>query len=707
MYPWQPPASFFPYLDTLKNDASNPSTPVASTSTAAESASGRVVREKKEARRKLPEQASNVLKDYLNNITSEPTPAQRRELLALINTIPGAEWYTLANMSGWFLSRRQAAKKRDENPMCDEQRADKKRRYTSKKHDSENKTMTSANILWPTLDTARITKLMVLYRENPNPNEAALEVWSRALKAEKDDVHNWVQMNSLGGSSNVALKSLPTPDSTGSPEPVKQEPRSKTSLYSPTETFAMLPSSPIERKPTLPIANPTPIPSYVVPPRISDRAASTDSPNDARRPQTLPPLSIPQTARNTMPPPLSITSSGSSAQTGTDSHSALLSPLCSLQSSRHHLPITQLPTPVEPPSRPAVVLPPMTPESAVHPPPNNSPRFIHYQPPVQVLEDLAPLPRPEPTPPPEEKSQMLKASIADHDADLGSECPMGISASSTAEDVGSHPPTARESPFPEPLVSTVSTQESPSSPISLVGHLVVPCAPNANETLVDDDVDTDRRTTLLSSPEMVVQHSPILPKSTEIHANSVPSVECLPSNERPSVPPAQPLDVAPSLPPAANSTLHEHSNSSAVSMELDSSSPVMSSSSPHPHPTQTVITESQHTPTPPLIHSASSESEYPNDVPMDLESSPSTPEVELRHELVSTAEIKPPHNLLADLAAFVYERVSQTGSGSDTVLSRPSMQDFNEALRASEDFFERIKSGAYSSQGLVLPDAES
>ena len=43
---------------------------------------------------------------------------------------------------------------------------------------------------------------------------------------------------------------------------------------------------------------------------------------------------------------------------------------------------------------------------------------------------------------------------------------------------------------------------------------------------------------------------------------------------------------------------------------------------------------------------------------------------------------------------------------ADSAVMKPSMQDFNEALRASEAFFERIKSGVYSSQGLVFRDID-
>ena len=106
MYPWHPPASFFPHVDALEKDkeagpSSTPtantsttaahtsasvtsasttvaststigpsistavastSTPVTSASQPAQSASGRVVKEKKDPRRRLPEEANNVLK---------------------------------------------------------------------------------------------------------------------------------------------------------------------------------------------------------------------------------------------------------------------------------------------------------------------------------------------------------------------------------------------------------------------------------------------------------------------------------------------------------------------------------------------------------------------------------------------------------------------------------------------------------------------
>ena len=57
--------------------------------------------------------------------------------------------------------------------------------------------------VWPSLDILKAAKLAVLHREDPNPNDAVLEIWSRALKADKDDVHNWVQMNSLKAPTNV------------------------------------------------------------------------------------------------------------------------------------------------------------------------------------------------------------------------------------------------------------------------------------------------------------------------------------------------------------------------------------------------------------------------------------------------------------------------------------------------------------------------
>ena len=161
--------------------------------------------------------------EYYSTIGSEPTPAQRRELLALIVTVPGADWYSMNHISRWFAARRMTAKKQEGGETNADQPSSKgniqKRR--SKKHQPE--TMTSANIrecclrneylcvfinlvlyvVWPSLDILKAAKLAVLHRENPNPNDAVLEIWSRALKADKDDVHNWVQMNSLKAPTNV------------------------------------------------------------------------------------------------------------------------------------------------------------------------------------------------------------------------------------------------------------------------------------------------------------------------------------------------------------------------------------------------------------------------------------------------------------------------------------------------------------------------
>ena len=88
---------------------------------------------------------------------------------------------------------------------------------------------------------------------------------------------------------------------------------------------------------------------------------------------------------------------------------------------------------------------------------------------------------------------------------------------------------------------------------------------------------------------------------------------------------------------------------------------------------------------------------------MDLESTPSTP-VEPQEELSYPVQVEPRRNLIAELATFVDDKLSH--DVSDSAVMKPSMQDFNEALRASEAFFERIKSGVYSSQGLVFRDID-
>lgn len=52
------------------------------------------------------------------------------------------------------------------------------------------------NTVWPSLlEGDKLSKLVILQAESPNPEETALQVWSRALKAEKTDIENWLRVH--------------------------------------------------------------------------------------------------------------------------------------------------------------------------------------------------------------------------------------------------------------------------------------------------------------------------------------------------------------------------------------------------------------------------------------------------------------------------------------------------------------------------------
>ncbi|KAI0688294.1 hypothetical protein BC835DRAFT_315993 [Cytidiella melzeri] len=240
-------SEFFPILDVNSAHNNTPSTsplshPISegtvSKPTKQENVGG-IMEIKVRPRRRLPQEASMVLQHYYENISAEPALLERKDLLAVIRSIPGAEWYTTANLHRWFKGRGRLSVR---GGSASKQPKKENRGASRDMPACEDKPVTTANILWPTLDALRISKLAVLTRENPQPDAAVLQVWSRALKAEVEDVYNWVQLNGL---TPASVKPPSTPEPT-SPYP-------KVEMYSPTECVAMLPpESPVERKPFLP-----------------------------------------------------------------------------------------------------------------------------------------------------------------------------------------------------------------------------------------------------------------------------------------------------------------------------------------------------------------------------------------------------------------------------------------------------------------------
>lgn len=56
---------------------------------------------------------SHCFVDYWDDVSKDPTLEERQELLRKVHIVPGADWYTMANVRTWFKSRRDAEAKRN------------------------------------------------------------------------------------------------------------------------------------------------------------------------------------------------------------------------------------------------------------------------------------------------------------------------------------------------------------------------------------------------------------------------------------------------------------------------------------------------------------------------------------------------------------------------------------------------------------------
>ncbi|KAI0688296.1 hypothetical protein BC835DRAFT_316073 [Cytidiella melzeri] len=191
-------------------------------------------------RRTLPEAAKAILSNYYASVSENPNLDERKELLPQIISIPGAEWYTLVHIKKWFASRK-----------CNRFGA---KRHESRHRDEEEQSRVSISetdkILWPSLTASKIDKLAILLRETPKPSVTHLQVWGRSLDAQLSHLQNWVELNQAQSKhistkhvlhprhpeSEHALKphTIPTPESTASPEPPNSKPYSTSPSIGPT-----------------------------------------------------------------------------------------------------------------------------------------------------------------------------------------------------------------------------------------------------------------------------------------------------------------------------------------------------------------------------------------------------------------------------------------------------------------------------------------
>ena len=58
-----------------------------------------------------------TLAEFFENESRSPNITQRKELLVQVNKVPGAEWYTLANVHNWFIARSKKKKRSDDDAL--------------------------------------------------------------------------------------------------------------------------------------------------------------------------------------------------------------------------------------------------------------------------------------------------------------------------------------------------------------------------------------------------------------------------------------------------------------------------------------------------------------------------------------------------------------------------------------------------------------
>jgi hypothetical protein len=127
-----------------------------------------------------------------------PSLKERKELLAQIVEIPGAEWYTPTHVSSWFHQRNNyvPARRYDaEEDMSSETSSDTDKicMYRARQVSFFLSSHCFCSV-WPSLTADKIAKLATLLRETPNPTAIHLHVWSRTLEADRQHVDNWVQL---------------------------------------------------------------------------------------------------------------------------------------------------------------------------------------------------------------------------------------------------------------------------------------------------------------------------------------------------------------------------------------------------------------------------------------------------------------------------------------------------------------------------------
>ncbi|KAI0347166.1 hypothetical protein BDW22DRAFT_1425230 [Trametopsis cervina] len=158
-------------------------------------------------RRNLPLEARHILDEYCRTVTINPDPTQRKRLLERVVSIRGAEWYTSRHIRDLCSSRRVAeARKllRLQQPSTGPDTLQFKRMRPHGEIGTPVAKICWASLseVWPSLTAKAVKKLYVLNKDEPQPDQSVIAVWSRALKVKKKDIANWLYVFGVNRTSS-------------------------------------------------------------------------------------------------------------------------------------------------------------------------------------------------------------------------------------------------------------------------------------------------------------------------------------------------------------------------------------------------------------------------------------------------------------------------------------------------------------------------
>lgn len=122
-------------------------------------------------KKRLPPEGSNILVEFFNAVSENPTSDQREQLATQIRAVPSCEWYSSERVRTWFQNRR----------------SNKSRSGTIK--------LEKVAFLYPSINAEAEQNLGILYKKIPRPTTREKEIWAEKLRVTLEDLNIWVELH--------------------------------------------------------------------------------------------------------------------------------------------------------------------------------------------------------------------------------------------------------------------------------------------------------------------------------------------------------------------------------------------------------------------------------------------------------------------------------------------------------------------------------